>query len=47
MARNSIRTTHRVARKASSLLLDGRTSGKTKSVAGSAMVNRKRNSKRG
>ena len=42
MKKNSIRTTKDIAKKASSLLRDQRVSQKTKSVAGSAIVNRKK-----
>jgi hypothetical protein len=41
MAKNSKQTSQAVARKASSLLRDGRTSAKTKSVAGSALAQTK------
>lgn len=43
---NSKQTSHSVARKASSLLRDGRTSAKTKSVAGSALSQTKPSSKK-
>jgi len=45
MAKNNIKTSKPVASKASSLLKDGRTSAKTKSVAGSALVNAKKKTK--
>jgi hypothetical protein len=41
MAKNGKQTSRVVARKASSLLRDGRTSAKTKSVAGSALAQTK------
>lgn len=40
MAKNGIRTSSKVATKASALLRDSRTSAKTKSVAGGCLGNR-------
>ena len=42
MPKNGIRTSSKVATKASKLLRDGRTSAKTKSVAASTLSNRGR-----
>ena len=41
MAKNSKQTSRSVARKASSILRDGRTSSKSKAVAGSALAQTK------
>lgn len=46
MARNAVRTTRKVASKASKVLSDGRSSKAAKSLAGSALSNRKSTSKK-